>query len=388
MRHCCILTALLLVLGWTGARAATIEVPADYPTIQRAISASSNGDTVLVSPGTYVGSENRNLDFGGRLISVVSVGGAGSTLIDCMSEGRGFYLHSWETRDAVIEGFTIANGYASHGGGIRCENSAGVTIRGCVIRDSEAYYGGGGVSCSSAGSVYLEDVTLSGNEATYGGGLIASSSGALELKGCTFKENTATFTGGLRCEASPAALSHVTFEGNVGTSTVGGMSCFDSEYYDLSYCVFRGNSSPICGGFGGARATARLTNCTFVGNDADQGGAVNCGPTSDFQLHQCILAYQDGGGAIYCEVGGAPTITHTCVYGNTGGDALCGDYWDNLSVDPMFCDLAQGDLTLDTRSACLPGGNVWAQLIGAFADGCGPSSVTRATWTTVKAMFK
>jgi hypothetical protein len=166
------------------------------------------------------------------------------------------------------------------------------------------------------------------------------------------------------------------------------MSCFDSEDYDLSNVVFLGNSSPICGGFGGARAAATLTNCTFVGNNAAQGGAVNCGPTSDFHLQQCIIAYQGGGGAIFCEAGGVPSITHSCVYGNTGGNVLCGDYWDNLSVDPMFCDLAHGDLTLDTRSACLPGGNVWGQLIGAFADGCGPSSVTRATWTTVKAMFK
>ena len=45
----------LLVLSLTphAARGATINVPAGQPTIQAAINAASNGDTVLVAPGTY-----------------------------------------------------------------------------------------------------------------------------------------------------------------------------------------------------------------------------------------------------------------------------------------------------------------------------------------------
>jgi polygalacturonase len=33
--------------------AATLNVPADFATIQAAINASADGDTVLVTPGTY-----------------------------------------------------------------------------------------------------------------------------------------------------------------------------------------------------------------------------------------------------------------------------------------------------------------------------------------------
>jgi predicted outer membrane repeat protein len=389
VRICSLVTALFLVAGWTWARGATIEVPGDYPVIQQAINAAVNGDTVLVSPGTYSGSGNRNLDFGGRRISVVSVGGATSALIDCGGVGRGFYLHTGETLDALIDGFTIANGYADDGGGVRCADGAGVTIRRCVIRNNVAIYGGGGVSCWYAGVVYLEDVTFSQNSARYGGGLIATSTGPLGLKGCRFTENTGTYTGGLRCEASPATLNDVTFAGNVGTATVGGMSCFDAAGYVLSGVVFLGNHAPVCGGFGGARATAALTNCTFAENSAVQGGGVNCGPNSQFNLRQCIVAYQQGGGAIYCEPGSLPpSITHCCAYGNSGGDELCGDHWENLSVDPLFCALADEDLTLREGSPCLPGGNEWGELIGALGEGCGATPVAKSTWGALKTMYR
>ncbi|MEW6104647.1 MAG: hypothetical protein AB1630_12690 [bacterium] len=37
------------VVGWT----ANLYVPSQYSTIQSAINAASNGDTIYVSPGTY-----------------------------------------------------------------------------------------------------------------------------------------------------------------------------------------------------------------------------------------------------------------------------------------------------------------------------------------------
>ena len=57
-----------VLMGVQGVRADVIHVPADYPTIQEAINAAVNGDTVLVSPGTYV----ENINFRGRNIVVAS----------------------------------------------------------------------------------------------------------------------------------------------------------------------------------------------------------------------------------------------------------------------------------------------------------------------------
>ncbi len=56
----------------------TIHVPGDYHTIQEAIDASVNGDTVLVAPGTYV----ENINFNGKAIIVKGSGGADVTVID------------------------------------------------------------------------------------------------------------------------------------------------------------------------------------------------------------------------------------------------------------------------------------------------------------------
>ena len=62
---------VFLIVGST-AVAATRLVPSQYPNIQSAISASSDGDKVIVDPNTYTGEGNKNLDFLGRKITVKS----------------------------------------------------------------------------------------------------------------------------------------------------------------------------------------------------------------------------------------------------------------------------------------------------------------------------
>src|SRR5438093_5325639 len=111
----------LLILRLTAhtARAATINVPAGQPTIQAAINAASNGDTVLVAPGTY----RENINFMGKAVTVTSSGGPAVTTIDGSAAGSVVTFDTNEARSSLLSGFTITNGLGGSsssysGGGI------------------------------------------------------------------------------------------------------------------------------------------------------------------------------------------------------------------------------------------------------------------------------
>ncbi|GAG96895.1 unnamed protein product, partial [marine sediment metagenome] len=124
-----IMIAVIFALAFCvpSARAAliTIEITAevdyvrDYANIQDAIDAAVDGDVVIVAPDTYTGDGNRDIDFHGKAITVRSIDPndpniVAATIIDCQGTffdpHRGFYFHSNEDANSILEGFTITNG--------------------------------------------------------------------------------------------------------------------------------------------------------------------------------------------------------------------------------------------------------------------------------------
>src|SRR5438105_6828191 len=137
----------------------TIHVPADQPTIQAAINAAANGDTVLVAPGTY----RENINFMGKAITVTSSGGPSVTTIDGGAAGSVVTFTSNEGTNSVLSGFTITNGLGSdngngNGGGINIY-SASPTVKGNVITNNHAGNGdGGGISVTDSSAVIQANV--------------------------------------------------------------------------------------------------------------------------------------------------------------------------------------------------------------------------------------
>lgn len=133
-----VLTALVgvLLLSVGSAEGTVVRVPLDQPSISEGIGAASPGDTVLIASGTYTGSLNRDMSFGGKDLIVVSEAGAELTIIDCEGVDRAFDIGDSETAACVVEGLTITGGYAYSyndcGGGVRIRG-ASPTIRGCVF---------------------------------------------------------------------------------------------------------------------------------------------------------------------------------------------------------------------------------------------------------------
>jgi len=186
MKNFTILLTILLTFALT-ASAEILYVPGEYSTIQAGIDASVNGDTVMVADGTYAGSGNKNLDFLGKNIVLISENGPESCIINCGNYGRGFYFHSGESSTAVVSGFTVKNGNSSYGGGVNVTNSS-PTLEYCIIREnsSSGSYGGGVYVSNGAPAFY--NCTMFGNTALYGGAMYATNT-TMIVNSCIIAEN-------------------------------------------------------------------------------------------------------------------------------------------------------------------------------------------------------
>ncbi|SVD85709.1 uncharacterized protein METZ01_LOCUS438563, partial [marine metagenome] len=215
-----------------------INVPDEYSTIQAAFDASTDGDTILVQPGTYYENlylTDKSVVLGSLFITTGDTAYIPLTIIDGSNQDHTVEILGYEIdRSFVLAGFTIQNGYTSDsnwssgGGGVKIDNGAEPTLRnlkvinntapqgggiflsdGALIMDvlvagntatgtgSSGDNGGGGINVTYSSSTrpLFINVTISNNTAYRGGGFTTVATHS-DMIGCVIKNNTATENGG------------------------------------------------------------------------------------------------------------------------------------------------------------------------------------------------
>ncbi len=349
-----LLPVFLFAVSASTLKAATINVPGNEPTIQAGIDACVDGDTVLVAAGTYTGDGNRDIDFMGKAIVVMSENGPEVTIIDCEGSNteyhRGFYFHNGEDSTSVLKGFTITNGNLS-GGGMNIYYS-NPTITNCIFSGNLANRGGGIYNDHS--SPTITNCMFSGNSTigslASGGGMYNRNSSPT-VTNCTFSGNSAIGSlsdgGGMFNDGFGfPTIRNCTFSGNWTDGDGGGMGNYQS-YPMVTNCTFTGNwAGSEGGGIYSVYSDPTITNCTFSQNDAEYAcGGIFFGygnPT----VTNCIL-WDNGGDEIY---GGTPVVTYSDVQGGYTGKG-------NFDVDPHFISFHGFDYFLHPTSPCVDAGD-------------------------------
>jgi len=300
------------------ARIITVDddAPADFNNIQAAIDDANDGDVVIVQPGTYTGPGNRDIDFKGKAITVRSTDPNGqdtvaSTIIDCNGteeeSHRGFYFHSGESRDSVLEGLTIINGLDGTGAGILCISGASPTIRNNIIRNNRILYdsdGGAGIACFYGASPLIQNNEIRDNHCEPGGGgggIRCYQAGSPVIKNNFIFRNSASQGGGICVDFCSSTISDCTFHANMAAGMGGGI-LIDGDP-TIANCTFRGNSAEEGAGMYHYRGNTALTSCSFIGNSAKyRGGAIYSARDNHLTLRTCLFTGNKAGnmgGAIY-----------------------------------------------------------------------------------------
>jgi hypothetical protein len=270
------LLSLALVLAAFNVYSAIKNVPSQYSTIQSAITASVNGDTILVAPGTYF----ENINFRGKNIVVTSTyyqtgnpAIISSTIINGSTPvnpdtASCVIISSGEDSTAVIQGFTITGGTGTlwddeHASGNRFREGGGIlvqyskpVIKNNIIRNNFATSitggavgaGGGGIRMGDSNPLVINNIIMQ-NQGRYGPGIV------LNYSGGTFKNNIICLnTGGqnyggggafwilLNSPAGPRIIENNTIINNTTTSGCGGINIQNSTV-SIRNNIIRGNTS-------------------------------------------------------------------------------------------------------------------------------------------------
>jgi hypothetical protein len=323
-----------------------------YDTIQDAIDDANDGDVIILTIGTHTGGGNRDVDFGGKAVTVQSADPndadiVASTIIDCQGSvpdaHRAFRFFRSEDTNSVISGLTITGGGGSLAGAINCFGSS-PTIRNCIIRDNSMHDHGSGIYCGWGSDPVITNCIITSNTFT-----------------------TVGYGGGIYCYISSPTITNCIITNNsaLGEGRHGGGICCWGDHQTgsdaiVANCIVTGNSADHRGGGLYAYRSAPLfVNCTVVGNTSLEAGGIGSFDQANPYVINCIVRDNrapDGNQLALINslrVWPAEEITEMTVsYSNIedGQSGVCEDpnmilHWGegNIDLDPNFLDAGHWD---------------------------------------------
>ncbi len=184
-----------------------IYVPDDHGTIQGAMDAAQDHDTIIVRPGTYY----ENIKFYNKEIVLKSEMGPEVTVIDGMQKLYVVIYPYNNKEDAVLDGFTITNGYASHGSGILIRGTSQTfknnIIKNNIIKRNFGTRCGGGVYCSGISSTFVNNTIVENFSQDEGGGLYITGSDVTMINNTIANNRARHEEGGISINSSSSVVT-------------------------------------------------------------------------------------------------------------------------------------------------------------------------------------
>jgi len=298
--------------------------------IQHGIDQASDGDTVLVHPGTYVENINfngKNIVVGSLFLTTQDTSYISLTIIDGNQQnGISVVLfESGETNNAKLSGFTITGGTGTYragdfqfaegiGGGIMCYQSS-PTLSNLMITNNSSPETGGGI-CLWNSDAIIERSIIKNNVCDWSGGGIYVNNSSPQIINCLVINNN--------------AISE-----NMPSDTQGGGGIYIS---------------------GSESDTTVLINCTVANNQTGGEGGGLYANNSSFKIINSIV-WQNT--AIENGVFENPNISalplgdikssYSLIEGGRAGIG-------NIDTDPLFIDATIGNYRLTDYSPCIGAG--------------------------------
>jgi predicted outer membrane repeat protein len=357
--------------------ATTINVPADYPTIQAGIDAAVNGDTVLVAAGIYEG----GIVISNKAISLIGESREGTKINQPISSPQ-ISIVDCQAGTTRVENFIIKQGSSNNGGGIY----------------------------SSESIVEIDSVDFSYNSSSNNGAAINSIESTVKVQNSTFSHNTSDNLGGAiyvdpltTCEIYNSSFDNNEALWGGAIATVGGGKLL-VEGCNISFNTASGNNPnpnenyPTFGGGGGIYQewsdSLEIYDSEITNNTAatGAGGGIAVYLSDDVTINNIVLSDNSSSGPNYPSGGGGAafyradnvlfensTIANNVSNHNSGGGIFLGSESGQASI---VVHATFNRLTLVNNSA-LSGGAIfcWSAILNLYHSTLAQNEASNSEWS-------